>query len=162
MLKSNTGLTCSAQDREFRDGQVQLVIGGFDDGVQGDLAWNPGFVKNGGNTPTGFQGFAHPSEQAVHARVRDGCAFAHGDDLGFSTVDFELGHAETWGAEAGALERERVFADPFRQPARFVFGEADPCQVLGFCWANPWGGKARACQDENGGQREQVCFHATA
>jgi hypothetical protein len=118
---------------ELRDGQVQLVIGGFDDRVQSDLAWNSRLVKNCGDPSARFQGFAHSGEQAVHARVRDGCAFAHGNDLGFSSVDFELGHAETWGAKTGALERERVFAHPFRQPARFVFGEADPCQVLGFC-----------------------------
>ncbi len=149
----------SAQHGEPRDGQVHLVIGGFDDWVQSDLAWNSGLVKNRGDPSTRFQGFVHPGEQAVHARVRDGCAFAHGHDLGFAAIDFELGHAETWGAEAGALERERVFADPFRQPARFVFGKADAGQVLGFCWTNPGRSKARACQDDGGGQNQQVCLH---
>jgi hypothetical protein len=153
------GLT---QHFELRDGQVQLVIGGFDDWVQSDLAWNSGLVKNRGDPSAGFQGFAHSGEQAVHARVGDGCAFAHGDDLGFAAIHFELCYAEMWGAEAGTLEGERVFAHPFHQPARFVFGEADFGEFFGFCWADSGCGKARAGQDEHGGQCEQVCFHAVA
>jgi hypothetical protein len=166
------GLT---QHRELRDGQVQLVIGGFDDWVQSDLAWNPGPVKNCGDPSARLQGFAHPGEQAVQARVGDGCAFAHGNDLGFSTVDFELRHTQAWGAKAGSFEGERVSLHPFGQPARFVFGKADFAEFFWFGWADSWRGKARAGQDENGGQREQparcclvskkceqVCFHAVA
>jgi hypothetical protein len=150
------------QHFEFRDPQVQFVIGGFDDWVQGDLAGNSGFVKNGGDPSARFQGFVHTFKQPVQARVGNGCTLAHGDDLGFSSVDFELGHAEAWGAEAGSLEREGVFLHPFGQPARFVFGEADFGEFFGFGWTDSWRGEARAGQDENSGQREQVCFHAVA